>query len=333
MVASIKDVAREAGVSIATVSRVLNEVDVVNEETKKRVMEAIKKLGYRPNIVARSLKTQRTKTVGIVMPDISSAFYPEIVRGAEDVANIYNYNIILCNTDLDTGREKDYLRVLKEKMVDGIIYMSNSLAPEILQLTKDLDLPTVLVETNDDERIFPSVTIDNEGAALDATSYLIQKGNKSIAYIGTHYEVKNASAKRYLGYKAALKEADMKVDSSKVIFTGLKAKHGEEAIEELIRRNVKFDSIVCCSDELAMGAINKLREKGIKVPEDVDVVSFNNTYVASIYYPKLTTIDQPSYDMGSVGMRMLIKIINKKPLDVTQYVLPHNLIERDSCKK
>ena len=100
MVASIKDVAREAGVSIATVSRVLNEVDVVNEETKKRVMEAIKKLGYRPNIVARSLKTQRTKTVGIVMPDISSAFYPEIVRGAEDVANIYNYNIILCNTDI-----------------------------------------------------------------------------------------------------------------------------------------------------------------------------------------------------------------------------------------
>ena len=104
MVASIKDVAREAGVSIATVSRVLNEVDVVNEETKKRVMEAIKKLGYRPNIVARSLKTQRTKTVGIVMPDMSSAFYPEIVRGAEDVSNIYNYNIILCNTDLDTGR-------------------------------------------------------------------------------------------------------------------------------------------------------------------------------------------------------------------------------------
>ena len=267
------------------------------------------------------------------MPDMSSAFYPEIVRGAEDVANIYNYNIILCNTDLDTGRERDYLRVLKEKMVDGIIYMSNSLAPEILQLTKELDLPTVLVETNDDEKIFPSVTIDNEGAAVDATSYLLQKGNKSIAYIGTHYEVKNASAKRYLGYKKALEDAGIKVDSSKVVFTGLKAKHGEEAIEELTRRNVKFDAIVCGSDELAMGAINKMREKGIKVPEDVDVVSFNNTYVASIYYPKLTTIDQPSYDMGSVGMRMLIKIINKKPLDVTQYVLPHNLIERDSCKR
>ena len=112
MATSIKDVAREAGVSIATVSRVLNDIDVVNEDTKKKVLDAIKKLGYRPNIVARSLKTQKTKTIGILVPDISSGFYPEIVRGAEDVANIYDYNVILCNSDFDSDKEKDYLRVL-----------------------------------------------------------------------------------------------------------------------------------------------------------------------------------------------------------------------------
>ena len=115
MAASIKDVAREAGVSIATVSRVLNDIDVVNEDTKKKVKEAIKKLAYRPNIVARSLKTQRTNTIGIIIPDISNQFYPEIVRGAEDVANIYDYNIMLCNTDLDPEKEMEYLRVLKGK--------------------------------------------------------------------------------------------------------------------------------------------------------------------------------------------------------------------------
>ena len=125
MAASIKDVAKEAGVSIATVSRVLNDIDVVNEETKKKVLEAIKKLGYRPNIVARSLKTQRTRTIGILIPDISNQFYPEIVRGAEDVANIYGYNVMLCNSDFDTDKEKEYLRVLKEKMVDGVLYMSS----------------------------------------------------------------------------------------------------------------------------------------------------------------------------------------------------------------
>ena len=132
MAASIKDVAKEAGVSIATVSRVLNDIDVVNEETKKKVLEAIKKLGYRPNIVARSLKTQRTRTIGILIPDISNQFYPEIVRGAEDVANIYGYNVMLCNSDFDTDKEKEYLRVLKEKMVDGVLYMSSSLENDIL---------------------------------------------------------------------------------------------------------------------------------------------------------------------------------------------------------
>src|SRR5665647_932739 len=124
MAASIKDVAKEARVSIATVSRVLNNIDVVNGDTKQRVKDAIEKLGYRPNIVARSLKTSKTRTVGIIVPDISNQFYPEIVRGAEDVANIYDYNVMLCNTDLDKEKEIEYLRIMKEKMADGIIYMS-----------------------------------------------------------------------------------------------------------------------------------------------------------------------------------------------------------------
>ena len=144
MATSIKDVAREAGVSIATVSRVLNDIDVVNEDTKKKVLDAIKKLGYRPNIVARSLKTQRTKTVGILVPDISSGFYPEIVRGAEDVANIYDYNVILCNSDFDYDKEKDYLRVLKEKMVDGVIYMSYCLEADTIDIINALDFKPVL---------------------------------------------------------------------------------------------------------------------------------------------------------------------------------------------
>lgn len=133
MAVSIKDVAKEAQVSIATVSRVLNNIDVVNEDTKKKVLDAIDKLGYRPNIVARSLKTQKSKTIGIIIPDISNQFYPEIVRGAEDVANIYDYNIMLCNTDLDPEKEMEYLRVLREKMADGVLYMSNSLRKKYIR--------------------------------------------------------------------------------------------------------------------------------------------------------------------------------------------------------
>lgn len=332
MATSIKDVAREAGVSIATVSRVLNDVDVVNEETKKKVLAAIKKLGYRPNIVARSLKTQKTRTIGIIIPDISNQFYPEIVRGAEDVANIYDYNIMLCNTDLDIEKEMEYLKVLKEKMSDGVLYMSNSLEGDMLKLIKQLQIPMVLVETANDKEDIPSVTIDNEKAAYDGVTYLINKGNKKIGYIGASEDMANASAVRYKGYKRALQENNLPIDKERTYFSNLKAKDGYEGIN-IILDKTEIDSIFCSSDEIAMGAINALRDRGIKVPENVDVMGFDNIYSASIFYPKLTTVAQPIYDMGSVGMRMLIKLINNQKMDNTNYVLPHQLIERDSCKK
>lgn len=332
MATSIKDVAREAGVSIATVSRVLNDIDVVNEETKKKVLDAIKKLGYRPNIVARSLKTQRTKTVGILIPDISNQFYPEVVRGAEDVANIYDYNVMLCNSDFDAEKEKEYLRVLKEKMVDGVLYMSSSLQDEILNLINELDLKTVLIETKDKEGKLPSVTIDNVEATYEATRYLLDKGLKNVAYIGIKKEELNAWAERYNGYEKALKESSISVDSELTFFDTLKVKTGYEGVESILSSGKKLEGIVCGSDEVAMGAINALRDKGIRVPEDVKVIGFNNIYTTSIFYPKITTIAQPMYDMGSVAMRMLIKLINQKELEQGHYVLDHELIERDSCK-
>jgi LacI family transcriptional regulator len=331
MAASIKDVAKEAGVSIATVSRVLNDVDVVNEDTKKKVQDAIKKLGYRPNIIARSLKTQKSRTIGIIIPDISNQFYPEIVRGAEDVSNIYNYNIMLCNTDLDPDKEMEYLRVLKEKMVDGVIYMSNSLEAEMIDLIKELELPTVLVETTDKENTFPSVTIDNEKAAIDAINYLVKKGNKKIAYIGSHEDAVNAAAYRFAGYRTALKKNNLELKDDLCSFGGLKPQDGYEGIKKILGNN-DIDAVFCASDELAMGVINALRDMGRKVPEEIDVVGFDNIYSAAYFYPKLTTVEQPMYDMGSVGMRMLIKIINGAELVQHHFVLPHQIVERDSCK-
>jgi len=331
MAASIKDVAKEASVSIATVSRVLNDIDVVNEDTKTRVKDAIAKLGYRPNIVARSLKTQKTKTLGIIIPDISNQFYPEIVRGAEDVANIYDYNIMLCNTDLDKEKEIEYLKILKEKMSDGIIYMSNSLDEDIMDLLRELNLPTILIENMDPTGRVASVSIDNEKAAYDGVSFLAKKRNKKIAYIGTDKSLKNLSSLRYKGYESALKDNKIEIDNSLVYFSGNKAKDGYEGINSILD-NVDIDAVFCTSDEIAMGVINGLREKGIKVPEQVDVMGFDNIYSSSIFHPKLTTVAQPMYDMGSVGMRMLIKIINNTELDIKNYILEHEIIERDSCK-
>lgn len=334
MAASIKDVAKEANVSIATVSRVLNNIDVVNEETKKKVLEAIKKLDYRPNIVARSLKTQKTKTIGIIIPDISNSMYPEIVRGAEDVSNIYEYNIILCNTDLDPEKELEYFRVLGEKMVDGVIYISNSLESTVMKTIKDSNMPIVLIETNGRETEYPSVIIDNKQAAIDAVNYLIEKGNKKIAYIGTDVDAVNASAIRYYGYKDALEKNNISYNEDIVYFCkySLKAEDGYKAMNSILSKTKDIDALFCANDDLAMGAINSLRDNGIKIPEDVDVIGFNDTYGAEFFYPRLTTIAQPLYDMGSVATRMLIKKINNQPIDKKLFILPYKLVERDSCK-
>ncbi|WP_291581397.1 LacI family DNA-binding transcriptional regulator [Clostridium sp. UBA6640] len=331
MAASIKDVAKEAGVSIATVSRVLNGINVVNEDTKRKVLDAIDKLGYRPNILARSLKTHRSSTIGIIIPDIANSLFPEVVRGAEDVANIYNYNIMLCNTDLDLEREKESFRMLKEKMVDGVVYIGNALVDEVAELIDELELPIVSVGTGDKKGKYPSVTIDNYKAAYDATNYLIDKGNKKVAFIGFFPSMYGGNyEKLFKGYKSAVEEK-LEFDESLVYFSSLNAQEGYKGINTILENN-EVDAVFCGSDEVAVGVINALREKNISVPNDVDVMGFSDTDLASMYYPTLTTISQPLYDMGSMSMRLLIKIINKEEIDKKYFVLPYEIIERSSCK-
>ncbi|MFB0917868.1 MAG: LacI family DNA-binding transcriptional regulator [Clostridiaceae bacterium] len=332
MAVSIKDVAREAGVSIATVSRVINNVNVVSSNTKKRVDDAIEKLGYSPNIVAQSLKTQRSRSIGILIPDISSQVYPEIVRGAEDVAQMYDYSIILCNSDFDVDKEKKYIKVMKEKMVDGLLYMSSSLDPEILDYIKLLQLKTILVETSEEDKALPSVTIDNRRASYDAVKYLLDKGNKRIAYVGIKKDKRNAWARRFDGYEDALKERGMEVDPELTYYGDLKAQTGYKGINAILEKT-KVDAVFCGSDEIAMGVINGLRDNGLRCPEDVDVMGFNDIIEAAIFYPKISTISQPLYDMGSVSMRMLVKMLKNEPLDENHFTLGYQLIERDSVKK
>lgn len=330
MAASIKDVAREAGVSIATVSRVLNGIDIVNDDTKRKVLEAIEKLQYRPNILARSLKTQKSSTIGIIIPDISNPIYPEIVRGAEDVASIYNYNIMLSNTDLDKEREKENFNILSEKMVDGIIYMGKSIDGELREIIKRINIPVISIGTIYEKNEIPSVGIDTYEASNETATYLEEKGNNNIAYIGYNQHKYLENRKMFDGYRDAL-ELKGKYKEELVYLGALKAEDGYKGINNILENN-KVDAIFCSNDEIAMGAINALREKNIKVPEDVDVIGFDDITMASIYHPKLTTISKPLYDMGSVGMRLLIKIINKLEVDETCYLLPYNIVERESCK-
>ena len=210
--------------------------------------------------------------------------------------------------------------------------MSSSFDQETLDIINDLDLNTVLAETKDKDGRLPSVIIDNVGATYEATKMLIDGGAKNIAFIGVKKEAMNAWGERYIGYEKALKDNNMEVDEELVFLEDLKVKTGYKAIDAFFDTGKGFDAIVCASDEIAMGAINALRENNINVPEDVSVVGFNDNDVASYFYPRLTTIRQPSYDMGSVAMRMLIKLLNNKQLETDQYVLDYQLIKRESTK-
>lgn len=329
MSVSIKDVAKISGVSVATVSRVLNKSGYVSEETKKRVLEAIEKTGYKPNAIARSLKVKNTRTIGIMIPDISSHFFPEVVRGIEDIANLYNYNIILCNTDLDRDKEERYLDVLAEKQTDGIIFMSNTITDTLAEKIKKTGIDVVLIST--DYKDMPSVTINNMKASEDAVKYIIKKGYKKIAFIGGPMDDPNAGLPRFNGFVKALTEGGLSLNRQYICEGDYRFTSGYKGAKKLLNLPDRPDAIFAASDEMALGVIRAALEMKIRVPEDLGVVGFDDINISEMAFPSLTTIAQPLYDMGAIGMRLLTKILNKEKIDSYKMILEHRLIVRESC--
>ena len=329
MSATIYDVAREAGVSMATVSRVLNDTAVVKEETKKRVLDAIAKLSYRPNAVARGLASKRTKTIGVIVPDVSAGFMAELVRGIEDVARMYSYHIILCNSDGSLSREIDLVGTMWEKQVDGIIFMSPRLQAEHIQTFEDAQLPIVLCRTDDPEKRIPSVNINNRQAAQDAVDFLINKGRTHIAFVGGVGEDGTLTAERRQGYADAMRRHGLDpafvFTSREDYATSLVSVRSQLSIDQ-------FHAFLAANDEMALAALHACYDLQLKVPEDVMIVGFDNTKLTQMSRPELTTVAQPMYDYGAVAMRFLTKLLNDEPFSTYTVLLPHQILERGSTK-
>lgn len=332
MSATIKDVAKKAGVGLGTVSRVLNNHPSVSEETKKKVLDAIKELDYNPNAIARSLKIKSTKSIGVMIPDISSAFYSDIVRGIEDVANKYKYNIILLNTDLKREKEKEALVMLKEKKVDGILFISNTINEKLKRDFKSINIPLVLVATKDENGEFYSITIDNENAAYTATEYLIKLGHKRIGIIAGKKDDPNAGIPRIEGYKRALKENGLKVEEELIFYGDYKFKSGFQNMLKILKLKDKPTAIFAASDTMAVGAASCAMQHGFNVPKDFSLIGFDGIELAEYFYPPITTIKQPRYEMGAKGMEKLLKLIRGEEVEKGE-ILNFKLIERSSCNK
>ncbi|MGG4035150.1 catabolite control protein A [Paenibacillus cisolokensis] len=330
MTVTIYDVAREAGVSMATVSRVVNNNPNVKPQTRKKVYEAIERLGYRPNAVARGLASKKTTTVGVVIPDISNAIFAEVARGIEDIANMYHYNIILCNSDKKKEKEIRVINTLLEKQVDGLLFMGGAVTDEHLQAFKTANVPIVLCATTDENGVIPSVDIDHEAAAYDAVSTLIAQGHKRIAMISGTLQDPSVGFARFSGYKRALEQGGLKYDETLVRIGNYRYESGVEAMNYFLDLPEKPTAVFSATDEMAIGAIHAIQDHGLKVPADISVISVDNSRMASMVRPQLTTVAQPMYDIGAVSMRLLTKLMKKENVEQSKVVLPHEVISRQS---
>ncbi|WP_409273203.1 LacI family DNA-binding transcriptional regulator [Neobacillus sp. SCS-31] len=322
--ASIKEVAKHAGVSVATVSRVLNDKGYVSEDARKRVQKAIDDLDYRPNAVARSLFKKTSKTIGLLVPDIVNPFFPELARAVEDTLSRLGYTVILCNTDESKEKEQSYLEMMMQKYIDGMIVVSNTLSAA--QVTK-YNIPLVSIDREISKEL-PSILVENKKGASMAVSFLKNKGRKRIAHLRGPMYIPNA-VERCAGYLEEVGHEPW-FEESYIAEGNYDMKTSIESTLRLLMMNPEIDAIFAGNDLSAIGAIKAIHKLGKKVPEDIAVVGFDGIMLSESTTPELTTVAQPIYELGELAAATLVKIIEQQPDMEHFYTLPVQLIERQS---
>lgn len=325
--ANIQEVAKQARVSVATVSRVLNGQKTVSAKTRKKVEEAIKKLNYKPSMLGRNLRNSESRLLLILIPTISNPFYLEIIKGIETIAISQNYNILLCETDSNPEKENIYFDLVRKKMADGIISMDPAVNIGTL---KKLSEKHAIIQCSEYEEGsgIPYVTIDNEEASYRAVKHLIQIGHKKIALMNSDEKYLYAR-QRKMGYKRALEESGISLNKEYIIHTQhLGFENGQHAMKKILNLPNRPTAVFAVSDLLAIGALKEINAFGLHVPKDIAVVGFDKIDFSNMTNPTLTTIAQPMHKMGTVAVKMLINKI--KGEEVESIILDHELVVRES---
>ena len=326
---TIKDVAKEAGVSIATVSHVINSTRYVSDELSKKVHLAIEKLSYHPNDIARSLKKKKTYTIGMIMPDNSNPFFAEVALGIEMKSFDLSYNVIFCNTNRNVQKESTYLDLLLKKRVDGIVFVSSGININSVKFIKSQKIPIIVVDREIKRLKVDSVLVDNLSGGYQATKHLLNLGHKIISCISGPSLI-TPSSERIEGYKKALMEASLEIDEKLILMGDFQFEGGYKYAKKLLRMKRIPTAIFACNDLMAIGAICAIKEEGLSVPKDISVVGFDDIALASFCDPKLTTVIQPKYIMGKLAANMLIERIRNKEMEPRRKLLKTELIIRES---
>ncbi len=327
--ATIREVAKRAGVAAITVSRVINRSGYVGEGTRRRVEEAIRELDYVPNVLARGLRSKRTHTLGLVVTDITNAFWTTVARGAEDAAVRDGYAVFLCNTDEDAGKQERYLQALLSRRVEGVIIAPASSQPAALQALSRAGLPFVMVDRRVPGLVADLVLGDSVGGARLLVEHLLSRGHRRIAHLGGPAGISTADD-RERGYREALAAAGIAVEPGLVQRGDYRLESGYHLMRRLLERPQLPTAVCAANNVLGVGALAALREKGLRVPGDMAVACFDDLPQASLIDPFLTVVAQPAYEFGTIAVGLLLERLadpHRAPQTVT---LPVDLIVRRS---
>ncbi|MCC5907450.1 MAG: LacI family DNA-binding transcriptional regulator [Balneolaceae bacterium] len=332
---TLKEVAKQAEVSITTVSRVMNDVEKVNPQTRQRVEQAMKILGYQPNRVAQRLRTSKgqSKLLGLIIPDIKNQFYSNIVRGIEDVSYQKNYAVILCNSDENPAKEKFYLDVLRSESVDGVILPPIHQYGKVIEGLIESGIPIVCVDRKLTRESIDTVVVDNVKGGHIAVSHLIGLGHKHIAILTSapHF---SSFEDRQKGYEMALSQHQIPVNSNFIKEGDTKsAEHAKELTFELLNQNPRPTAIFATNNLMTLGALEAINEFGLKIPDDISIVGFDDMPWAKAISPPLTVIRQPAYEMGRRAAELFFQRVDDPGRETVQVIMDPELMIRSSTKE
>jgi len=325
----MKDVAKMAGVSTSTVSRVLTRPEVVQKETRDKVMTAVDALNYKPNLVARQFRRNETKIILVVVPNITEQFFSKILKGIDDVASKNGYKVLLCDTANSIDKEMEYINLLHQKQVDGMILLTARIDKEKLLSLAD-QFPVVLACEYVDVVKIPTVSINNVSSARRITEHLITLGHQNIAHITGCIEG-IVSRDRVEGYMQALSLHNINFNEAYVVEGDATIQSGYNQMKNLLNFENRPTALFAHNDEMAIGAISAVKEEGLKVPDDIAVVGFDDLEISRIVEPQLTTINQPRFEIGKKAMELLLMRIRGESIKVEKFIMDYELIIRDSC--
>jgi LacI family transcriptional regulator len=318
--ASQKSLANELGLSLSTISRALSDDRRISVETRARVKEAAQRLGYQPNLLAASFRTGTTRTLGLIVMDITNPFYTDMARGAEDCAHERDYSVILGDSDASIEREAIYLEIFKNRRVDGILLTPINEESIIYQSLNESGIPYVLIDAYDAHDTASSVTVDHIEGAYRAVRHLIELGHSRIGFLGGAIHIPPIKM-MLMGYKKALSEANLKYNPTWVSEEGCDMESGYLGMHKLLDQSERVTAVLCTGDLLAIAAIKAIDEHGLRIPQDFSLVGYDDIPLAARVTPPLTTVVQNKYELGRISTRILIHEITSGPGGIHQTVI------------